>query len=336
MPPEYRTTEDTLTSLGLSPGQLRLYTAALRLQRATPQELADAMDNPVTEIADELKPLLALGVIDESSGGYVARHPASALGRLVADRLDQIAAESRQIDDLLNSIDRLTRHYDAGRDYRSGNLVVEIARGVDHLLESVLGYAVQSPPLTLIAAVPDARTMTEVVGGYAGQWIEAQRDGLLRLRVIVPVETVPLPGVEGELTRLTSAGGQVRTLRKVPSWFVAIGEDAAALPVEWGGNLPEHGYNFYLVRSPIVVSALRELFNELWSRALPFRTPTETGNVLQVIRLAAQGLCDEHISRHLGVSVRTVRARFADALADLGAQSRFQAGAEAARRGWLA
>ena len=56
---------------------------------------------------------------------------------------------------------------------------------------------------------------------------------------------------------------------------------------------------------------------------------------VQVLRLAAQGLSDEGIARHLGLSVRTVRARFADAMAELGAQSRFHAGVEAARRGWL-
>ena len=58
--------------------------------------------------------------------------------------------------------------------------------------------------------------------------------------------------------------------------------------------------------------------------------------VIQVLRLAGQGVPDEMIARQLGVSVRTVRSRFADAMAELGAQSRFQAGVEASRRGWLA
>jgi DNA-binding NarL/FixJ family response regulator len=57
--------------------------------------------------------------------------------------------------------------------------------------------------------------------------------------------------------------------------------------------------------------------------------------MVQVLRLAAQGMCDESIARQLGVSVRTVRARFADAMAELGTQSRFHAGVEATRRGWL-
>ena len=41
------------------------------------------------------------------------------------------------------------------------------------------------------------------------------------------------------------------------------------------------------------------------------------------------------IEGKLGLSLRTVRRRVADLMTELGADSRFQAGVEAARRGWL-
>ena len=44
---------------------------------------------------------------------------------------------------------------------------------------------------------------------------------------------------------------------------------------------------------------------------------------------------DEQIARALGMSVRTVRRRVADLMDELGADSRFQAGVEAVRRGWI-
>jgi DNA-binding CsgD family transcriptional regulator len=84
-----------------------------------------------------------------------------------------------------------------------------------------------------------------------------------------------------------------------------------------------------------VAGVLRSLFEELWGRAVPMPWGRGGDGAVQVLRLAAQGMCDESIARQLGVSVRTVRARFADAMARLGAQSRFHAGVEAARRGWL-
>ncbi|MFI7450548.1 LuxR C-terminal-related transcriptional regulator [Nonomuraea sp. NPDC049714] len=335
---EHQTMPEPLETLGLGPTQTALYAAVLRLHRATSSELAAAMDDPVEKVGRELDDLVRLGVVDEESGEYLARHPAAALGRLIAERLDRLAEESRRIDSALGSIRGLIRDYDAGRDYQSGPFPVELVSGADVLYESVVGMAVQAPPMTLLSAIPDERTMIDFARKYADTWINAQRQGLLLVRAVIPVGTLVLPGVRDQLTRMIEAGGQVRTLDQVPSWFVAAGPDAAGLPALWGGNLPDHAYNFYLMRTPIVVGMLHSLFDELWGRAVPLPwlpSGREGGGMVQVLRLAAQGMCDESIARHLGVSVRTVRARFADAMSELGAQSRFHAGVEAARRGWL-
>ena len=55
---------------------------------------------------------------------------------------------------------------------------------------------------------------------------------------------------------------------------------------------------------------------------------------MQLLQLT-EGAKDEQIARTLGISLRTVRRRIADLLSELGADSRFQAGVEAVRRGWL-
>lgn len=332
---EHRTLADPLETLGLDAARTELYTAVLRLHRATRGELAAALDDPVDQVGRKLEELVRLGVVDEQEGHYLARHPAAALGRLVAERLDRLAEESRRIDTALRSIRGLIRDYDVGRGRQEGPFPVELVSGADVLYESVMGMAVQAPPLTLVTAIPDERTMTDFARKFADPWIDAQRRDLLRIRAIVPVRTLPMPGVREQLIRMTEAGGQVRTLDRVPSWFMAAGSEAAGLPASWGGTLPEHAYNFYLLRTPIAVGLLHSLFDELWGRAVPLRWGRRGDGVVQVVRLAAQGMCDESIARHLGVSVRTVRARFADAMAELSAQSRFQAGVEAARRGWL-
>ncbi|HKT05044.1 MAG TPA: helix-turn-helix transcriptional regulator [Rugosimonospora sp.] len=53
----------------------------------------------------------------------------------------------------------------------------------------------------------------------------------------------------------------------------------------------------------------------------------------ETLRLLGTGLKDEAIARQLGVSMRTARRRISTLLTRLGAVSRFQAGAETARRG---
>ena len=54
-----------------------------------------------------------------------------------------------------------------------------------------------------------------------------------------------------------------------------------------------------------------------------------------LLRQLAAGAKDEQIARTLGLSLRTVRRRVADLLIELGVDTRFQAGVEAVRRGWL-
>ncbi|GAA5071095.1 DNA-binding CsgD family transcriptional regulator [Thermocatellispora tengchongensis] len=329
------TVPDSLESLGLTPAQTTLYTALLRLHRASLAELAEAVDRPEEPLGHQLAALVRLGVVDQQSGEYFARHPAGALGRLIAERLDRLAEESRRIDSALGSIRTLMRDYDAGHDYRRGPFPVELVSGADELYESVVGMAVNAPPLELLTAIPDQRTVADFARKYADQWIDAHRHGLLSLRALLPVGSLTVSGLREKLRMLTEAGARVRTLDRVPSWFFTAGQDAAGLPAQWGGNLPENAYNYYYVRAPIVVGVLRSLFGELWARAEPLPWAEAADGAIQVLRLAAQGLPDETIARHLGVSVRTVRARFAEAMADLGAQSRFHAGVEAARRGWL-
>ncbi|GAA1291446.1 LuxR family transcriptional regulator [Planotetraspora silvatica] len=324
---------DPLEALGLTQEHRDLYTVVLKLHRATLAEIARAVDEPVDDVLDRLTRLVRLGTVDEQQGEYLARHPAAAIGRLVAERLDRLARESRQIDAALASVAPLTHHYDAGRDYQNGQFAVDLVSGADELYESVVGLALQAPPADLVSAIPDRRTMCDLVEKYTGPWTAAMRDGLLSSRAVIPISVMEAPGIREVCDRLIEAGARIRTLDRVPSWFFALGDDTAGLPAEWGDSLPEHGYNCYLVRAPIVVAALRTLFEELWARAVPVSS-CDSGTS-QVLRLAAQGLSDEGIARHLGLSVRTVRARFAEAMAELGAQSRFHAGVEAARRGWL-
>lgn len=55
----------------------------------------------------------------------------------------------------------------------------------------------------------------------------------------------------------------------------------------------------------------------------------------RVLSLLASGATDQQISRSLGVSTRTVERRVSHLMQALAAATRFQAGAQAARRGWI-
>jgi Response regulator containing a CheY-like receiver domain and an HTH DNA-binding domain len=54
-----------------------------------------------------------------------------------------------------------------------------------------------------------------------------------------------------------------------------------------------------------------------------------------ILTLLSDGRSDATIARQSGVSLRTVERRVHALMDRLGAKTRFQAGAQAARRGWI-
>lgn len=96
-----------------------------------------------------------------------------------------------------------------------------------------------------------------------------------------------------------------------------------------------------LVRGASLVTALGNVFDDLWRAARPLSgaddddllAPTDQDRV--VLSLLASGATDEMIGRMMGASPRTAHRRVRDLMARLGVQTRFQAGVRAVRLGWL-
>ncbi|SCL26765.1 regulatory protein, luxR family [Micromonospora pallida] len=92
-----------------------------------------------------------------------------------------------------------------------------------------------------------------------------------------------------------------------------------------------------VVRPSPLLDGLVLLFDACWSRAVPLGADAITleGQGRQVLTLLAAGLKDEAIARQLNTTTRTVRRRVQEVLTALQAKSRFHAGVEASRRGWV-
>jgi hypothetical protein len=152
-------------------------------------------------------------------------------------------------------------------------------------------------------------------------------------RVVYPTEV--LREAPETIRRRAEAGERVRVVSELPLRLAIFGESSALLPDRWGGNTGRR----LVVREHALVHALRAWHEQVWSRAMA--APGLGGLVdpaglrRLLLHELADGAKDEQIARSLGLGLRTVRRRIADIMVELGADSRFQAGAEAARRGWL-
>ena len=141
---------------------------------------------------------------------------------------------------------------------------------------------------------------------------------------------------------LTGLGAEIRTVPTVPMQLVIVDREVAMLPI----NPTSARHGAIEVHTPAIVAAMCALFLQVWNVAVPMShrsapVPSDDTNgrlpafEQAVLRLLADGLTDESASRRLGVSVRTLRRTISEITAQLHSSSRFQAGVEANRRGWI-
>ncbi|HEX4726759.1 MAG TPA: helix-turn-helix domain-containing protein [Jatrophihabitans sp.] len=90
-----------------------------------------------------------------------------------------------------------------------------------------------------------------------------------------------------------------------------------------------------VVEQPVLVQGLLCLFEAIWAAGIRAAPDSPTRDERNLLERLATGSTDEAIARRLGISDRQVRRRTARLLQRLGVSSRFAAGAEAVRRGWL-
>lgn len=160
-----------------------------------------------------------------------------------------------------------------------------------------------------------------------------QRD--VQWRVVYDRSAVDLPGRVTEIIELVAAGERARVTPTLPFKLAVIDAHAAVLPVANGDVIDK----VLLIRPSALLDVLRSTFELYWDKGIPFSPGGIYAAAADVdpnlLGLLAAGLTDESIARQLGLAPRTVQRRVRQLMDRCGAQTRFQAGVQAMRRGWL-
>ena len=160
-----------------------------------------------------------------------------------------------------------------------------------------------------------------------------QRD--VQWRVVYDRSAVDLPGRVTEIIELVAAGERARVTPTLPFKLAVIDTHAAVLPVANGDVVDK----VLLIRPSALLDVLRSTFELYWDKGIPFSPGGIYAAAADVdpnlLGLLAAGLTDESIARQLGLAPRTVQRRVRQLMDRCGAQTRFQAGVQAMRRGWL-
>jgi hypothetical protein len=303
-----RSLVDTMVELGLD--QERLVTAlrrleSLRLVRPSPHPDRD----------------------------WDAMSPDCALAELVAEDEAELCRRQAELAGLRREILGLLPTYvDASRACRTVEVdVVEDASAVRRLLS---GWSRRTRHEVLVAHPGGGMSEASLARGLKLD-LPVLRRGV-RIRTLLQHSTRRHAPTRTYVETVVEGGAVIRTVPTVPGRMIAFDRSAAFIPLGHGVA------GAALVRAPAVVDHLIAVFDALWVTGHPY---LDTGDdvVRQVrdderavlLRQLASGAKDDVIARRLGMSVRTCRRHIAAVMAELGADSRFQAGVQVGRAGLL-
>ncbi|MFL6073296.1 MAG: helix-turn-helix domain-containing protein [Mycobacteriales bacterium] len=319
-------------ALGLGPAEEAAYELVACHSASTLDELIGRWSRP-EPLPDALAALEDAGLVSRRAGEparYAVADPDLVLPPLLADweeRLDAAHEHAR----------RLAAAYQAAHDGPGPGTVIEVVSGHRAVLHrlSQLQYAarrqvccVDKPP----ALDPDG----------AGTVLDLLAAGV-SYRCLHETTAVGRPDALAGIERLARAGQQVRVLPDLPMRLYLVDDRFGLLPLRREPAEPVEAA--VVVHPSALLDALATLFDGLWRRAVPLHLPPAGGAAAGVagrkpaaadeqrlVALLLSGLTDQTIARQLGCGYRTVQRRIAALMADLGAHTRFQAGAQAAFR----
>lgn len=334
-----------LSRLGLDDDMLRTYRASLRTGETSPAVLARDAGIGVDRVEGALTRLAGAGFL--TSFGAVA--PRAALRTAVHQRMAELAAqqaELRAVDAMVDGLADALLPEDGRLPVRDASLVVgtrEIARLSTHIVMAAERevLVLDAPPYVQDDAAPEPSEHFSVGPDADEQALERG----ITFRRIVAREGLDLPGRAEGVRELIGRGMAVRVRPTLPSKLVVVDGTTALLPPTAATDATASAL---VLRGGILAHVVVPLFEALWAEAVPLSVvegqvvpgdpdpqgaPSEEER--ELLTMLATGLKDEAIARHLDVHVATARRRISALLTRLGAATRFQAGLQAARRGWF-
>lgn len=330
--PAPRPDRSPLGVLGFSARQESLYRLVLRHSGSTLTELARRVGLPVGELREQVTRFVGVGVVElRGDDTVVARPPQEALARLIHEESRRVLNRGEQLEAVRGLLPSLSAEHLASSVPKGEPVTVEVLEGGDiALLLRSLSVA-SSGDLLWLRPDPWKVALGNEIDDWVIDLIRAGRRSCAIYSARVLHEAPELLRARAE------AGEHVRILAEVPTRLAILG-GSAALIAEQFGVLDDRRL---VLRHHSMVAALTLMFEGLWEKAMTVpgldgrRHDGGAGDQRLLLSQLVGGAKDEQIARALGISVRTVRRRVADVLDELGAGSRFQAGVEAVRRGWL-
>jgi hypothetical protein len=329
----------TLRDLGLSADQERVYRILIESPDASVEDLR-ALGLSARDLRIALAGLVALGLTRENLDrpcGVRTSNVLVALGTLIEATEDGLTRQLRRVADTRELALTLTTRQTARTAPTTSGPSNGVER-VEHLqevrqrLEELSFFARDS-----VAAVQPGGPQSADALKAARPLDERSLRRGLQVRIVYD-EAALCDDLNREYMRSLSArGADLRVSAPPFERLLILDSSVAVVPLEPGHS----SRGALIVHEPGLVAGFVRLFEAQWSAsdAMPWSEEPGEDQVSDedrtTLNLLAQGVTDEAAARQAGISVRHLRRRIARVTDRLEASSRFEAGAEAARRGWI-
>ncbi|TQK51148.1 regulatory LuxR family protein [Streptomyces sp. SLBN-118] len=291
---------------------------------ARPVEVAAALGFPLADAQAAVEQLLDLGLLRGSPDLNVAASPDEAASRVISPLEREMRARSALIEEKRRRLMSFMPVFEASKAASEKQSPVEV---IDDLsdVRAVIAELAAGCQDEILTAQPGGGREEDILEEAAPRDEAALKKGV-RMRTLYQHTARFSQGTCVYVERVARLGAQVRTLDDHFTRVLIFDRRSALIEV------PDNSDAAALIRDPHVVSFIAETFERLWLAAEPFSTAAGTRVEIAddlkqaIVRLLMEGMTDASIASRLGLSVRTCRRHIADTMAELGAQSRFQAG----------
>ncbi len=324
-----------LQLFGVAGATEQVYRTMLGHPRADPSELAQLLGLPLDEVTAELDRLAQLLLVEPAPNGpsrYHAVPPDQALEVLISREEERLREMQLMMQRSREGLKDYVETFVESRVTRDAmGLVEQIDDGM--VVRSRLFQLVRDARSSVRVQMPGDALPAEAIPSSARLDDEVLGRGLT-VRFLVSESSIRAAHWLAHLREQAGKGAAIRLHPSPPLQSVIVDEGTALLPRSGSAGA-------FVLHGPDIVSPVIALFDEVWQHAEPLPADTEAeaqfseARLRQVVAMLAQGHKDETIARKLSTSVRTVRRLVAAAIDELQAESRFQAGVEAVRRGWV-
>lgn len=316
--------------LGLNGPDGEVYRAVLRAPSLAVEELAARLDLSPEVVRERVDALVGQRLLRYGTGGVEAVRPDVALEPVLLAREEALLQEQRGLASARGQLADLVEDYVAGRAASGRVAEVEVVPSLGGIRDRIdqLVRGARTEILSISTPHEDDDDSIEAVREHDA---EVLGRGLV-LRSVYPTRLREWPHLWAYTELCARAGEQVRLVEQPPPRMVLRDREVAVLPLD----IDDPHKGGLVVWSRPLVLGLHALFEAVWAQAQPAFGDVEVpGHDPRLLALLAAGAKDETLARQLGRGLRTVRREVAALLDDLQAETRFQAGVLAARRGWL-